>query len=99
MASKIFTRAAQEWQKMRFDYEQYLEHAYNAALNGTGGVFVNKRGRALHIDGRDLFTGPASRAYRYASEELIEWWRVTPRLTLEQYETQWVEGEHEWTEQ
>lgn len=96
MTSPIFRRASHDWQRMRTDYERYLEHSYENALTGTGGVLVNKLGRSLKIDGLDLFTGPATRAQKYASEELIEWWRVNPRLSLEQYETQWVEGERGW---
>lgn len=77
---------------MRLAYERYLEYAYTRSLEETGGVLVNAAGRQKKINGLDLFTGPSARAYKYASEELIEWWQVHPRLSLEQYEAQWVEG-------
>lgn len=77
---------------MRDDYAGHVERAYNEALEATGGVLVNKLGRALHIDGYDLFTGPEARARKYASEELIEHWKHQPRLTLAQYEIQWLQG-------
>lgn len=92
MTSAIFQQAAEDWAKMRYDFEKYIEAEYNRALTVTGGVLVNKTGRALHIDGLDLFTGPAVRAHKYASEELIDYWKHHPRLSLAQYETQWLQG-------
>lgn len=92
MTSAIFKQAAEDWARMRDDYERYIEQAYNRALHGTGGVLVNKAGRALHIDGLDLFTGPSARAFKYASEELIEHWKKHPRVSLAEYEVQWLQG-------
>lgn len=77
---------------MRRDYERHIEQAYNQALEGTGGVLVNKLGRSLHIDGLSLFTGSKERAYKYASEELIEWWNRHSRITLATFEQQWLHG-------
>jgi hypothetical protein len=53
---------------------------------------VNKAGRAIGVDGDDLFTGPGGYAAKYASEELMEWWQKHPRLTLARYEIQWLKG-------
>jgi hypothetical protein len=92
MTSAIFTHAAQEWARMRHDYERYIEQAYNLALQDTGGVLVNKAGRARKIDGLDLFTGPQWRANKYASEELIDYWRLYPRMSLAEFELQWLQG-------
>lgn len=92
MTSAIFKQAAEEWARMRDDYERYIEQAYNRALNETGGVLVNNTGRALHIDGLDLFTGPQARAVKYASEELIDYWKQHPRVSLAKYESQWLQG-------
>jgi hypothetical protein len=90
--SAIFERASQQWAAMHSEFERYVEASYNKALEATGGVLVNAEGRAKHIDGYDLFTGPAIRAYRYASEELQEYWAAHPRLSMNDFETQWVEG-------
>jgi hypothetical protein len=90
--SAIFARAAEQWQDMRRDYERELSHQYLKALEGTGGVLVNKEGRALGIDGYTLLSGPLARAQRYASWELQEWWESHPRLTLAVYESQWLAG-------
>lgn len=92
MTSAIFKQAASDWARMRDDFEKHIEQAYNRALEGTGGVLVNKLGRALHIDGLELFTGPENRAMKYASEELKEHWKKHPRVTLAQYEHQWLQG-------
>lgn len=95
MSSVIFARASEQWATMKEDYYNYLDYAYLAAEEGTCGVLVNKAGRALHMDGWDLFTGNARRAQLYASEELLEWWNTHPRLSMEQYEDQWVQGRAE----
>jgi hypothetical protein len=42
---------------------------------------LNKAGKAAEIDERSLFTGPESRARRYASEELLNHWESHPRPT------------------
>lgn len=90
--SAIFDLASRQWADMRSEYERYVEAAYNKALDATGGVLVNAEGRAKHIDGYDLFTGPAIRAYRYASEELTNYWAHHPRLSMADYEQQWLDG-------
>lgn len=96
--SAIFMAAARLYAKMRTDYERYLEYSYDTALEGTGGVLVNKEGRALGIDGLDLFSGHKAYAMKYASEELHEWWKLNPRLTQAEYEAQWITGETAWQE-
>lgn len=90
--SAIFTLAAEAWRDMRSAYDSHVEHAYAAALEATSGVLVNAEGRALGIDGYTLFSGPLIRARRYASWELLEHWQSTPRLSLEQFEEQWLSG-------
>ena len=92
MTSTIFARAARDWAEMRQGYETYLRYAYETALEGTGGVLVNKEGRAKHVDGLSLFTGPRKLAEKYASEELLDYWKRFPRLSLEDYERNWVMG-------
>lgn len=92
MGSPIFERASREWAEMHSEFERYVEASYNKALEATGGVLVNAAGKAKHIDGYDLFTGPAIRAYRYASEELTNFWAQNPRLSMNDFEQQWVDG-------
>lgn len=90
MTSAIFTRAAQQWARMRSDYDDHILTEYNKALEGTGGVLVNKEGRALGIDGLDLFFGSELRARKYASEELLGYWEQVGRPTLARFEESWL---------
>lgn len=90
--SAIFTKAAEEWQLMKQDYLNHVDYQYLDAVDSTAGVLVNSEGRAKGIDGFTLFSGPRSRAEKYASEELLEFWEQNPRLTMSEYEDQWVTG-------
>ena len=65
----------------RFERAEAVEHAYVQAENATNGYMLNAAGRANAIDPRSLFTGPESRARRYASEELLERWQTHHRPT------------------
>jgi hypothetical protein len=69
----------------RFERAEAVEHAYVQAENATRGHMVNKAGRANDIDPRSLFTGPESRARRYASEELLAHWETHPRPTARMF--------------
>lgn len=91
--SAIFAHAAEQWQVMKQDYVNHVDYQYLAAVEHTNGVLVNQLGRADGIDGYELFTGPWNRARKYASEELLEFWKQIPRLTLKDYEDQWVTGQ------
>ena len=90
--SAIFDRASQQWKDMRSDFERHTDAAYAKALEACCGVLVNKEGIAERVDGYDLFTGPAIKAYRFASWELQQYWAENPRLTMNDFEAQWVEG-------
>lgn len=91
-SSAIFTKAAEDWQAMKQDYLSFVDYQYLAAIEATAGVLVNQLGKVDHIDGFTLFSGPLSRAQKYASEELLEFWKTNPRRTLSQFEEQWVTG-------
>jgi hypothetical protein len=65
----------------RMEREAIREYSYVAAEADTRGHMLNRRGEALGIDPRSLFTGPASRARKYASAELLEHWQSSPRPT------------------
>ncbi|MFD8529421.1 phage minor capsid protein [Streptosporangium canum] len=67
--------------------EQYVQAGEQAV---RGGDFVTKEGRAKGIDPRSLFSGPASRARKYASEELLRWWQNNPRMTLTEFRAMWL---------
>lgn len=61
--------------------EEAVETAWLAAEHDTNGYMLNKAGREADISERSLFTGPESRARRYASEELLNHWQANPRPT------------------
>jgi predicted GH43/DUF377 family glycosyl hydrolase len=95
--SPIFAEAARKWQEMSLEFMAYVDDAYNKALEATAGVLVNAEGRAKHIDGYILFRSNRAFSQKYASEELKEHWENHPRLTMIEYEKQWMEGRLEWS--
>lgn len=64
-------------------FRQEAARQYFTAEDATRGHMVNHAGRAAGINPADLFSGPESRARRYASDELREWWQDNGRLTFE----------------
>jgi hypothetical protein len=58
-----------------------IETAWLAAQADTRGNMLDRRGREAGINERTLFTGPESRARKYASEELLNHWENHPRPT------------------
>ena len=78
-----------EWRECRAAYDDVLAAHYERAAAACNDRLVNAEGRARGIDPVSLFMGPAVRAYRWASEELIEHWERYPRLTFADFERQW----------
>jgi hypothetical protein len=70
----------------RFERAEAVDQAWLAAENATKGNMLNRSGKAAGIDERSLFTGPESRARRYASYELLEHWQSHPRPTARMFE-------------
>lgn len=91
--SAIFAKAAEQWAEMQADFTSYRDDAYWQALEATRGVLVNAAGQRLHIDGYTLFVSARKYAEKYASEELLAWWQANPRLTIQEFEAQWVSGD------
>lgn len=90
MTSPIFAAAAAEWDRMRMAYGDYLEAHIAEAEAATNGYLVNDRGRTAGVtSGRLFMAGPAF-VRAYASEELTDFWRTKPRMTLAQFEAQWA---------
>ena len=63
----------QEWELAA--HAQYIDA--DRACNGN---LLSRRGIAAGITERELWSGPAARAYSYASEELREYWEINPRV-------------------
>jgi hypothetical protein len=65
----------EEW--FLFAHAQYL-----AAEAETNGYLLNKAGRDAGIDPWTLWSGPASRVEKYASDELRDFWLARERVTV-----------------
>lgn len=90
MSTGIYEAAGLIWKAMRADYEDELERRIHAADEACHGYLVNEAGRTAGVSGESLFRGPEARAWRYASRELADHWAECPRLTLADYEQQWL---------
>jgi hypothetical protein len=69
------------WSDRRALRDTELERTWLDAERATKGNMLNRRGREAGIDERSLFRGPESRARKYASEELLNYWEDNPRPT------------------
>jgi hypothetical protein len=87
----LIVNAFDEWRECRAEYDAVLYAQYERAAEACNDALVNARGRARGVDPISLFMGPAVRAYAYASEELIEFWRSHPRVTYAMFEAQWAD--------
>ncbi|MFI6497170.1 phage minor capsid protein [Nonomuraea typhae] len=77
-------------QTVRRLYAEWLDQMYERAEQATNGVLLNVEGRAARINDRSLFSGPAARARKHASEELLRFWQDNGRLTLTEFRAQWL---------
>jgi hypothetical protein len=66
-------------------YKDHVYQQYIAAEDATRGHMVTPAGQAAGIDPHELFSGPAARARKWASDELKEWWDEHGRLTYDDY--------------
>ncbi|MEK6443560.1 hypothetical protein [Pseudonocardia sp. T1-2H] len=69
-------------------YGDITRHRYEQAEDACRGHLLNAAGEAAHIDPYTLFHGPARNAVRYASEELVDWWRENGRKTWIEYKAE-----------
>jgi hypothetical protein len=77
---------------VRRSYDEFTHVNYLQAEKATRGHMLNKRAQADGVDPLTLFTGPISRARRYASEELMRWWSTNGRMNLTQFRAEVVGG-------
>lgn len=87
--SVIVRDAMATYALMRDEFELYRHALYTRACDELRGELVNRRGRALGVDAYSLFIGSTVRAHAYATDELVEWWQVNGRPTVESYEAHW----------
>jgi hypothetical protein len=67
------------------EYALWLENEWVAAEGEVRGELLNRAGQARGIDPRNLFTGDIRVVYRYASDELLDYWQVNQRITWTEY--------------
>lgn len=72
------------WEHMTQDvFQQEAERMYYVAETETRTHLLNAAGRDAGINPFSLFTGPESRARKYASDELKAFWQDKGRLTVD----------------
>ncbi|MEV5537447.1 phage minor capsid protein [Saccharopolyspora shandongensis] len=72
----------------RAAYRRFVDVQYWQAEADTNGYLLNRAGEAAGIEPRELFEGPAARARKWASDELLEWWDAHCRLTFDEFAAQ-----------
>ena len=90
--SPLVLAALEQVKRLRAEYELVIEAEYEKAAEACRDNLVNAEGRRRGVKGASLFLGPEPRALRWASEELVTYWRVHPRRTFEDYERAYVAG-------
>ncbi|MEC3977892.1 phage minor capsid protein [Amycolatopsis sp. H20-H5] len=68
-------------------YRDHVYEQYIAAEGPTRGHMLTADGQARGINPQELFSGPESRARKWASDELKEWWDQNGRVTFDQYKS------------
>jgi hypothetical protein len=74
-------RRRARWWSRQAERQEEINRLWMEAEAGTKGNMLNRRGKEAGIDERTLFRGPETRARKYASEELLNWWDTHPRPT------------------
>ncbi|MGW1679381.1 phage minor capsid protein [Saccharopolyspora sp. NPDC002376] len=72
----------------RAAFRDYVDAQYLAAEADTNGYLLSNAGEAAGVNPRELFVGPAARARKWASPELLEWWDEHGRLTFDEFAAQ-----------
>lgn len=82
----------EDLRQCRLEFEDARAAAYEQAEEWCRGALLNALGERRGIDCYSLFMGNARRAYAYASEELVEYWRSHSRMTYTEFKSQWMQG-------
>lgn len=81
-------RDRERWATVREEWFHWAWAQFLAAETACRGYLLNRAGHAAGIDPWALWSGPTGRAMRYASEELLEFWGRSPRITVSEYRKQ-----------
>lgn len=66
-------------------YRDHVWQRYRAAEDATNGHMLTRQAETRGVDPLSLFTGPEHVARANASDELLEWWDMHGRPTLEEF--------------
>jgi len=80
----------------RSAFQEHARLSWLAAEDATNGYLLNKAGRAAKIEPSSLFEGPESRARKYASRELLDFWQEHGRLTVDDFRAGLIGGHMRW---
>jgi hypothetical protein len=90
-------RGRERWRAVDAEWRDGAYSQYLAAESATNGYLLSRAGDAAGIDPWPaLWTGPESRAMKYASEELRNFWLASPRTTVSQYAAMAARRGNEW---
>jgi hypothetical protein len=85
-------RARRVSEAQRAEWHDAAHAQYLAADAECRGNLVDARHAPAWVDGWSLWQGPADRAYRYATEELRNFWDRWPRVTVTEWRQQIADG-------
>jgi hypothetical protein len=66
-------------------FQEEADRMFWVAEGKTNGYMLNRDGLKAGVDPRSLFTGPESRARKYASRELLDFWQQYGRVTADDF--------------
>lgn len=76
-------------QVCREEYDSFLYTSYLTAETDCRGHLLTREAQRAGVDPATLFSGPAARARKHASEELRAWWAKNGRTTYSEWKWQW----------
>jgi len=71
--------------EVQVEYALFTERQYIEAQAATRGELLSKAGQRAGVDARELFRMDPRQAGRYASEELLEFWESTRRVSWSEF--------------
>lgn len=90
--SLLFDWARYQNTQMSKDWETFLDVAYTQADQHCNGHLLNKLGKAEGVSAYSLFKGSAERAFKYASDELHQFWLDNGRVVKAQFERDYMDS-------
>jgi hypothetical protein len=80
--------------KVKQAHAEHIEERYVHAEGICRGHMLSPAGQRAGVSAASLFSGPAARAKKYASPELLDYFREHGRTTLEDFTADLLGGQH-----